>query len=279
MAEYFDVDFEDYVIFHRGIRNIYTTDENDENPLHLHVVYQDGMDVDVGNPYGNYVNEARTASTDAFASAEDAKRWAVGRNLDGTPVPGNDETYENNSKYYAEITSEKAEQAEELLYGTRNGIPVSGKIHDNIVYYYQETRNDAGQFDGLGSRVHYTGTCESAANESNKVVLLEDGYGSAVSSFELANGTHLFVDFTNDNTASNVQLTVGSYTLPVLFSGDNVNYDKLCGICEFAVKRVSNGYACTFIHSNKYEPVIYAVGSLPATGKLGQLCVVKKESD
>ena len=279
MAEYFDVDFEDYIIFHRGIRNFYITDENDENPLHLHVVYQDGKDIDLGNPYGNYVAEARQYSEDAIESADAAKRWAIGRKMDDTPVPTTDETYENNSKYYAELLSETAEQVEEYAYGTRNGTAVSGKAEDNVKYYYEEISDIVSDWEDIGSHVHYTGVTSTASDTATKTVVLKDEDGQTTSSFIPKHGTHLFVEFENDNASTNVLLTVHSYIMPVVFSTDSPNYDKLCGICEFEIKKIDNEYVCVFLNSNKYEPVIYTTGALPVAGKLGQLCVVKKESD
>lgn len=53
----FDVEFEDYIIFHRGVQEVvFNTDDN-----HLHVIYQDGYDQDLGDPLGDRVTMAEEA--------------------------------------------------------------------------------------------------------------------------------------------------------------------------------------------------------------------------
>ena len=44
---------------------------------------------------------AATSEANALGSAKDSEAWAVGER-GGLPVPSTDDTYENNSKYYAE---------------------------------------------------------------------------------------------------------------------------------------------------------------------------------
>ena len=50
--------------------------------------------------------DAAGSATAAAASAQDSEAWAVGQR-GGVDVPASDETYENNSKYYAGVTEEK----------------------------------------------------------------------------------------------------------------------------------------------------------------------------
>ena len=60
--------------------------------------------------YEEGIGEAQAAATAAKTSEENAEAWAVGQR-DGVDVPASDETYENNSKYYAGQASEKASEA------------------------------------------------------------------------------------------------------------------------------------------------------------------------
>lgn len=50
-------------------------------------------------------DEAQTAEANAEASALDAEAWAVGER-GGVPVTSGDDTFENNSKYYAEMAGD-----------------------------------------------------------------------------------------------------------------------------------------------------------------------------
>lgn len=56
-------------------------------------------------------DEAETAAASAAAAREDAEAWAVGTR-GGAPVASGDETFENNSRYYAEQAAAEAEAAE-----------------------------------------------------------------------------------------------------------------------------------------------------------------------
>ena len=80
LIENFDVDFEDYIIFHRGISEVKVMGDN-----HMHVIYQDGYDQDLGDPYGDdvrkYFRDAEAAKNAALAAqqgAEQAKNDANG---------------------------------------------------------------------------------------------------------------------------------------------------------------------------------------------------------
>ena len=71
----------------------------------------------------------------------DSEAWAVGER-DGVPVGPSDETYHNNSKYYAEQAASSAadagENAEAWAVGTRDGEPVSSDdpaYHNNAKWY------------------------------------------------------------------------------------------------------------------------------------------------
>ena len=71
------------------------------------------------------------------ASVKNAEAWAVGER-GGVPVQEGDQTYHNNSKYYAEQAGGEAENAEAWANGTRNGQPVESDdpaYHKSGKYY------------------------------------------------------------------------------------------------------------------------------------------------
>lgn len=76
MAHEFDVGFEKYVIFHRGISSINITPIDQGGDGHLHIIYQDGTDQDLGDPWGGSAvtvyNQAVQAQTDASSAAAQA---------------------------------------------------------------------------------------------------------------------------------------------------------------------------------------------------------------
>lgn len=53
----FDVEFEDYIIFHRGVQEVFIDPETN----HLCVTYQDGYVQDLGDPLGDRVDQATSA--------------------------------------------------------------------------------------------------------------------------------------------------------------------------------------------------------------------------
>ena len=80
--------------------------------------------------------------------ASDAEAWAVGER-DGVPVTVGDDTYQNNSKYYAGQAATSAASvgdAEAYAVGTRGGVPVSSgdvAYHNNSKYYAGEASTSA----------------------------------------------------------------------------------------------------------------------------------------
>lgn len=59
-------------------------------------------------------DDAQTAETNAENSASDSEAWAVGER-GGVPVTSGDDTYENNSKYYAEQASDYWDAIDEAV--------------------------------------------------------------------------------------------------------------------------------------------------------------------
>ncbi len=84
------------------------------------------------------------AEEDAEQAAEDAEAWAVGER-NGSAVVSGDETWENNSKYYAgeaadseDAAADSASDAEAFAVGTRGGADVTADdpaYHNNAKYY------------------------------------------------------------------------------------------------------------------------------------------------
>lgn len=61
--------------------------------------------VDIRTDCETYRDEAHTSATNAATSESNSEAWAVGQR-GGTDVPNTDPTYENNSKYYAELAQD-----------------------------------------------------------------------------------------------------------------------------------------------------------------------------
>ena len=75
MTGTFDVGFEEYIIFHRGIQRIEIrkVEENGQEVEHLFVIYQDETEQDIGDPYGDQAREAAAAAEAAQLAAEQAQ--------------------------------------------------------------------------------------------------------------------------------------------------------------------------------------------------------------
>lgn len=92
---------------------------------------------------GLSANAANTAKNDARVYSQDSKAWSIGvRN--GQPVPSTDETYENNSKYYAELAQQAADEAGyiyfyidengDLIYVKTPYVELDFKLQDGDLY-------------------------------------------------------------------------------------------------------------------------------------------------
>lgn len=92
---------------------------------------------------GLSANAANTAKNDARVYSQDSKAWSIGvRN--GQPVPSTDETYENNSKYYAELAQQAADEAGyiyfyidengDLIYVKTPYVALDFKLQDGDLY-------------------------------------------------------------------------------------------------------------------------------------------------
>ena len=80
-----------------------------------------------------------TVQMGGASSESNAEAWAVGERH-GVPVGSSDQTYHNNSKYYAEQAGSEAEDAEAWSNGTRNGVPVesSDPAYQKSGKYYND---------------------------------------------------------------------------------------------------------------------------------------------
>lgn len=79
------------------------------------------------------------------SSEMNAEAWAVGERR-GVPVAEGDQTYHNNSKYYAEQAEAEAEDAEAWAKGTRGGTPVGNTdpaYQKNAAYFRGLAQADA----------------------------------------------------------------------------------------------------------------------------------------
>ena len=97
----------------------------------------------------NFLALVRIEVGKAESAAEDSEAWATGKRS-GADVPSTDPTYENNSKYYAELADElgeaQAENAEAWAVGQRGGTDVSSSdetYHNNSKYYSNQASASA----------------------------------------------------------------------------------------------------------------------------------------
>lgn len=108
------------------------------------------------------------------ASERNAEAWAVGER-NGVPVTEGDQTYHNNSKYYAEQAGGEASDAEAWANGTRGGEPVGSDdpaYHKNAVYYCGLAQGDANaaaaSASQAGTKAQEAAGHETAANTAKE---------------------------------------------------------------------------------------------------------------
>lgn len=77
---------------------------------------------------------AANSATAAADRAEDAEAWAVGKR-DGVPVTSSDETYENNSKFYAQQADASADNASDSEQAAKIS-EQNAKASEDILQYY-----------------------------------------------------------------------------------------------------------------------------------------------
>ena len=88
-------------------------------------------------------NASQQSRYESRTFSQDSKAWAIGvRN--GQPVPSTDETYENNSKYYAELAQQAADEAGyiyfyidengDLIYVKTPYVALDFKLQDGDLY-------------------------------------------------------------------------------------------------------------------------------------------------
>ena len=78
-----------------------------------------------------------TRYKDLDIAAQDAEAWAKGTR-NGYPVPADDDTYQNNAKYYSDLREETTHLAEAWARGTRDGVDLpAGETgyHDNAKWW------------------------------------------------------------------------------------------------------------------------------------------------
>ena len=86
---------------------------------------------------------ARDASKDY---SEDSEAWAVGKR-GGSPVPSTDPTYDNNSKYWAEISRQQADKAGWAFFDINDNtgeliVTVSDNLNDDVTFEIDENTGD-----------------------------------------------------------------------------------------------------------------------------------------
>ena len=121
-----------------------------------------------------YMNAAMAASKSAAASKDDiqeyiddSEAWARGTR-DGVDVPSTDETYHNNSKYYAERSSQDAEA---WARGTRGGtaVPSTDETYENNAMYYANESFSASAAAGVSATEAAASAQQAAASVAGAV--------------------------------------------------------------------------------------------------------------
>ena len=161
MTGTFDVGFEEYIIFHRGIARVYIDENRD-----LHVVYQDGTDENMGNPYGNYVNEAVSAA----GTATEAKTQIEGMLEDiGSIQDDIDADMIDAEQLRTDINNARADMENMQADVTAKRNEISGKLNNIAGLEEDEDHN--------GFHIHY------ADDEGNpNIIGAEEGITAIVSS-------------------------------------------------------------------------------------------------
>lgn len=148
------------------------------------------------------INDTAQYASDAEDSAEDAEAWAVGER-NGVPVTSGDETYQNNSKYWADISQQYAQGG--LRYKgsvTFANIPVSG-LSVGDMYNIEDDFTTDNRFQE-GSGVKAKAGTNIAYNSNSKWDILAT---SMLDSVTLYGETEI----TSGSADLNSYTTVGNY--------------------------------------------------------------------
>ncbi|MBR2854414.1 MAG: hypothetical protein IKE81_08835 [Clostridia bacterium] len=110
------------------------------------------------------------------ASEYNAEAWAVGQR-GGVDVDENDQTYHNNSKYYAEQAGISEDDAEAWATGKKDGTDVPSTdpaYHNNAKYYRELAQGDANAAAGS-----MAAAAASAQQAAGSVTAAETAQGAA----------------------------------------------------------------------------------------------------
>lgn len=110
------------------------------------------------------------------ASEYNAEAWAVGQR-GGVDVDENDQTYHNNSKYYAEQAGISEDDAEAWATGKKDGTDVPSTdpaYHNNAKYYRELAQGDANAAAGS-----MAAAASSAQQAAGSVTAAETAQGAA----------------------------------------------------------------------------------------------------
>lgn len=91
-------------------------------------------------------SRAETARDASEGYSEDSEAWAVGKR-GGSPVPSTDPTYDNNSKYWAEISRQQADKAGWAFFDIDDStgeliVTVSENLNDDVHFEINENTGD-----------------------------------------------------------------------------------------------------------------------------------------
>lgn len=166
----FDVEFEDYIIFHRGVQEVFINPDNN----HLCVTYQDGYVQDLGDPLGDRVSQAMAAGEYA-AQVEQmirSKESEINTKLDSATVLSADANvkYQDTMDIGAQVKNGKEYVDNQIAAMLENGIDGIEKDNDTGKYYIDLT--DYSTTNGVKSLIN------NDILKINGVEAYQDTYGN-----------------------------------------------------------------------------------------------------
>lgn len=115
---------------------------------------------------------------------KNAEAWANGTK-DGEPVGSSEPQYQNNSKYWSEVSDDFSEESEAWARGTKDGVDVSSgeaQYHNNSKYYSEESENHADRSESWakGTRDGEPVPSEDPAYHNHSKYWATDSFNHAV---------------------------------------------------------------------------------------------------
>lgn len=154
----------------------------------------------------NFLADCTAQATAAATSALTSEAWAVGQK-NGVDVPSTDVQYENNSKYYSELSQTSNLDSEAWARGTKNNVPVTptdAQYHDNSYYWAQQARAIVGdKVDSFNGRIG-TVVAEDGDYESGMLVPTSAQVGQVPVVRNVGTGQNVKLRYVNEDYQSGI---------------------------------------------------------------------------